>query len=307
MSFWDEPVEKIKSLVGSWPGYVALGSFVLYVMGYLSLRFHLTALGIGTDLNVIDERYVFAGAKFLVYFFSCAPILILLILTLIAIPYLPYRLLPVRFRSKIKTIPSGFWKKVGPWWSNPNRLALAGIILSVILIQFVMRQCFLFSNLLLASNLSGPCWLRWLLLDDGGAMQALYFSGLEAGTALAAFFFVSANRQVEQTDLSKFLTVVLGCLVGIQFLFLPINYGILISDKTLPRVADLGGQAELIDQDAWLVWEGTEGITYLVQSHNQTENTRKLITLLRKDVKRTEIIRYDPILRTLFAAQPCGE
>ena len=307
-TIWTELSERLKALAGSWPGYVALGSFVLYVMGYLSLRFHLTALGVGTDLNVIDERYVFAGAKFLVYFFSCGPILILIILTLMAVFYLPYRLLPARFRSKIKKALSGFWKRVRAWWSNPSRLALAGIVLSVILIQFVMRQCFLFSNLLLSPYLSGPCWLRRLLLDDVGGLQALYFSGLEAGIALAAVFFVSAHRQVKQTGVSRFLTVVLGCLVGIQFLFLPINYGILISDKTLPKVADLGGQTELGNaQEAWLVWEGTDGVTYLVRSQDQTENKRRLITLPRKDVKKTEIIRYDPILRTLFAAEPCDE
>jgi len=307
-SAWDEVTEKLKALAGSWPGYVALGSFALYVMGYLSLRFHLTALGIGTDLDVIDERYIFAGAKFLVYFFSCAPILILLVLTLLAIFWLPYRLLPQRLRSRIKLAPNGIWKRVGPWWSNPNRLALTGIILSVILIQFVMRQCFLLSNLLLAPYLSAPCWLLGVLLDEGGGLQALYFSGLETGAALAAACFFSARRQANQTRLSQFLTVVLGCLIAIQFLFLPINYGILISEKTLPKVTDLGGQAALNSgQEAWLVWEGTAGVTYLVRTKDQTGEQRSLITLPKKDVKRTEITRYDSILRMLFAGQTCGE
>lgn len=307
-STWDEVSEKLKALAGSWPGYVALGSFALYVMGYLSLRFHLTALGIGTDLDVIDERYVFAGAKFLVYFFSCGPILILVILAVLAVFWLPYRLFPKRLRSRIKQVPSGLWKRLGPWWSNPNRPAFAGIVLSVILIQFVMRQCFLLSNLLLSPYLSGPCWLRNLLLDEAGGLQALYFSGLEAGTALAAVCFFSARRQADQTALSRFLTIVLGSLIAIQFLFLPINYGILISDKTLPKVTDLGGQAELKSgQEAWLVWEGTQGVTYLVRSKDQTGDQRSLITLPKKDVKRTEIVSYDSILRTLFAAEACGE
>lgn len=307
-STWNEVSEKLKALAGSWPGYVALGSFALYVMGYLSLRFHLTALGIGTDLDVIDERYVFAGAKFLVYSLSCAPILILLALTLIAIFWLPYRLLPKGLRAKVKQVPNGVWKRLGPSWSNPNRVALAGIILSVILIQFVMRQCFLLSNLLLAPYVSGPCWLIGLLLDEGGGLQALYFSGLVAGAALAAVCFFSARRQANQTGLSQFLTVVLGCLIVIQFLFLPINYGILISDKTLPRVTDLGGQAELKSgQDAWLVWEGTAGVTYLVRTKDLATEQRSLITHPKKDVKRTEIVAYDSILRILFAGQTCGE
>ena len=59
--------ERIKLIGGSWTAYMAVGSFVLYVLGYLALRFHLTALGIGTDLAVLDERYLFTGARFLVY------------------------------------------------------------------------------------------------------------------------------------------------------------------------------------------------------------------------------------------------
>lgn len=307
-STWDEVSEKVKALAGSWPGYVALGSVALYVMGYLSLRFHLTALGIGTDLDVIDERYVFAGAKFLVYFFSCGPILILLILFVTALLWLPYRILPKRLRSKVKQVPAALWKRLGPWLSNPNRLALIGIVLSVVLIQFVMRKCFLLNNLLLTPYLSGPCWLRDLLLDETGGVQALYFSALEAGTALAALCLFSARRQTNQTPSSRLLTVVLGCLIAIQFLFLPINHGILISDKTLPKVTDLGGQAALNSgQEAWLVWEGTAGVTYLVRSKDQATEQRSLITHPKKDVKRTEIINYDPILRTLFGAQVCGE
>ena len=305
---WTELSEKLKGLAGSWPGYVALGSFVLYVLGYLSLRFHLTALGIGTDLNVIDERYVFAGAKFLVYFVSCVPILVLLILALTAVVYFPYRILPKGLRGKLKHIPVRLWRRIGPWWSNPRRLALIGIVLSVILIQFVMRKSFLFSNLLLSPYLSGPCWLRRLLLDDEGAFQALYFSGLEAGVAMAAALFVAARRQAEQTSLSKFLSIILGSLLAIQFLFLPINYGILVSDKTLPRVTDLGGQGEVTsEQEAWLVWEGQEGVTYLVRNKAATNEQRKLVTLPRKDVKKTEVTTYDPILRILFSGEVCGD
>ena len=69
-------------LAGSWAVISALGSFVLYLAGYLSLRFHLTVLGIGTDLNVFDERYLFSGAKFLIYLTTTLPICVLLLLVL---------------------------------------------------------------------------------------------------------------------------------------------------------------------------------------------------------------------------------
>jgi len=67
---WTALSDKAKTFAVDWTAYAALGSVVLYLLGYLALRFHLTVLGIGTDLSVLDERYLFAGAKFLVYLVS---------------------------------------------------------------------------------------------------------------------------------------------------------------------------------------------------------------------------------------------
>ena len=60
-------------------------------------------------------------------------------------------------------------------------------------------------------------------------------------------------------------------------------------------------------QDAWLVWEGTAGVTYLVRTKDLATEQRSLITHPKRDVKRTEIVAYDSILRTLFAGQTCSE
>ncbi len=54
----EEVAEKIKGVSGSWTAYSAMGAFVLYVLGYLIVRFHLMVLGVGAgaDLYVLDER-----------------------------------------------------------------------------------------------------------------------------------------------------------------------------------------------------------------------------------------------------------
>ena len=99
----------------------------------------------------------------------------------------------------------------------------------------------------------------------------------------------------------RFLTVLLAFLVGVQLLLLPVNYGIIIADKTIPRVANVGeNDTSGEDNDAWLVWEGKEGVTFLVRKGNSEAPSRSLITLPRKDVRKIEITGYDPILRTLF-------
>jgi hypothetical protein len=327
--------ERIKAVIGAWPSYAALGSFLLYLLGYLSLRFHLTAFGVGTDLSILDERYLFAGAKFLVYIFTIVPMVIVLaavlaalVLAVATLIYLPYRALSPRTRKKTTSFINWERGKTFLRSLSANTLSILGIVLSLLLIQLVMRQCFHFSNLLLADGLHEPDWvgalfadqgygpLRSILLNEGGSLpEVLYFSVLVAGVAITGMLLFAAWRRVKETTTAstgaarfpaKLLPALLVFLVAVQILLLPVNYGVLIMDKVLPRVADLGGQEQLsASQAAWLVWEGHDGVTYLVRSTEPTGNHRKLVTLPRKDMKRMEIVRYDPILRCVFVDQGC--
>ena len=93
--------ERVKSLAGNWSKYTIVGTFLLYVVGYLTLRFHLTAIGIGTDLAVLDERYLFTGARFLVYLVSAVPNIVLLALPFAALAWVVHRLTPPGARAAI--------------------------------------------------------------------------------------------------------------------------------------------------------------------------------------------------------------
>lgn len=288
--FLDTLQEKVKALGSSWTSYTVVGSFVLYVFGYLAIRFHLTALGVGTDLSVLDERYVFTGARFLVYLISSLLNVILVALILAGLGYLAYRLLPARARTRLHD-----------WWqrflTNFERLALVGIIVSVLMIQLAMKECFYFNNLLVAKNLSDrSAWLAELLFNEG--RMSLYFSGLVAGTAFLVAVLLAVRRAPATTGRLRFLNGLLTSLVLVQFLFLPVNFGVLIVDKTLPRVSSLGVTPLAAGQEAWLAWEGKEGVTYLVRNKDSTG--RSLVTLPRSEVKKTEIIGYDRIFQLLF-------
>ena len=289
--FLDNLLEKVKALGSSWTSYAVVGSFVLYVFGYLAIRFHLTALGVGTDLAVLDERYVFAGAKFLVYLVSSVLNVVLVGLILAGLGCLLSRLLTAGTRSRLAV-----------WWqqclSRYEMLSIVGIIVSVLMIQLVMKQCFFFSNLLLAPELpADPAWLAELLLNE--EYMSHYFSGLVAGTALPAAILLAVRKTPAAAGRLLFLKGLLGFLVAVQFLFLPVNYGVLIVDKILPRVSSLGGSTPLAEgQEAWLAWEGKEGITYLVRNKDGTGRT--LLTLPRSEVIKTKIIHYDAIFPVLF-------
>ena len=228
--------------------------------------------------------------------------MVLIGLVLFALVYLLSRLLGWRRQRRAGDAVKGRWQRLLTWWSDPNRLTITGIILAVMIIQFVMRQCFLFSNLLLAPSLPEPEWLQCLLLAPEEGFRSLYFSGLLAGAALTGGLWMFARHRPRHTPRSHLLHGLLAFLVAVQLLMLPVNYGILIADKTIPKVANLGNQKPLkVAEEAWLVWEGKDGVTYLVRGRQAGKEQRTLITLPRSDVKEIKIIAYDPILRVLFA------
>ena len=288
--------DKLTSLSGNWGAYSVAGSFLLYLFGYLTIRFYLTAFGLATDLAVLDERYIFAGARFLVYLVSTATTVIMLCLLLSAIGFLPYRWARRRGLSPV----SSWWQRSK--WSAPDRLALIGIVFSVAVIQLLMKQCFFFSNLLLRSSFPRESpWLADLLLSKNENLFELYFSGLivAALVSLALLLYLASKERA--APWSRCLFAVFTFLVMAQILLLPVNYGYLLADKYLPRVATVDGEKPLApNEDAWLVWEGKEGLTFLLRRRNGG-SARSLVTIKQKDVKKTEIVGYDRILTELFA------
>ena len=286
-----EGAEKGKKAEGTWAAFAAIGTFILYFFGYLTLRFHLSVFGISTDLAVLDERYLFAGAEFLVYMVSAIPILVLILL----IPALVVYLLRRRLR------PVFDWFDV-----RPNLVLGAGVVFSVCLIQFFIRKCLVFMNLLLLPSLPEPAWMRGLLLDRDGGLQSLYFSLLLGGCAVTVALWLMARRH--RAAASRAGSILLLTLAGIQFLFLPVTFGVLIADKEVPRVNTLNGKDALAPgQTGWRIWEGKEGVVFLLRSaaaQPGVTESRTLTTIDKKDIKRTDIIGYDLVLNVLFGGNP---
>jgi hypothetical protein len=268
-----------------WALVVGCGSFLLYLFGYLVLRFHLTVLGVDTGLSTLDERYLFAGAQFLVYLLTSLPLAFVVLFALQAL---------VR-----RTHP--------PFLQRPEGRLVAGIAISIVLIQTVMRQCLLFTNLLLRSDLPDPEWMQGLLLP--GVWQTFYFTGLVAAT-LAIFRLLWVSRQDSGgAKPSRLLFGTLACLALIQFLLLPVNFGVLVVDQKLPRVTSLDGKEPLkANVQAWRIWEGSDSVTYFVRRADPgIEAVRTLVTLDKKSVVKTEIVGYDPLIdlvRLLPGASP---
>jgi hypothetical protein len=290
--FWGKTGEMLGGLATKWTGYAAIGSFLLYLFGYLALRFQLSVFGVATSIDAFDEKYLFAGCRFLVYLVSTIPNVLIIALVLIVIGYLPYRAIPSEFRIRVKD-----W--IVKRSADPIRMAVVGIVFAVLFIQFVLRMCFAFvNNILLAKGLP-EIWITGVLMSGDGR-RALYFSGLVAGVLITGAILLYVLRlEFPASGLSRALVWLLGFLFAVEILFLPVNYGVLISSQSLPRVAEItADEPPSNGSTTWLLWEGKDALTYLVR---EPGDQRMLVTVPAKDA-RIRIVAYDNIICVLF----CG-
>ena len=302
----EEKTSRWAPLLGLWASASGVGAFVLHAAGYLALRHHLTALGIETDLAVVDERYLFAGLRFFLYLCLSLPHLLLLL----AVPALAalavwglakaVRVIARKLggkKARGKKTSAGSVFSPAHW---PKTSAVAGIVLAVLAIQLVMRQVFLFDRLLLRPALPRPEWLARVLLDDAlGLRQTFYFAALGLGIAVTAALLAAARRGGAPTG----LCVLLGMLVLIQGMLLPITHGSLTAGREVPRIAwpEAAGSPP---GEAWLVWETKEDLVLLTRRGEQ----RRIVRIGKKKVERLEMLCADPLLRILHDGERsrCG-
>ena len=145
----------------------------------------------GTDLNVLDERYLFAGAKCVVYLASSAASVVFLGLLIASPVYGIYLLLAVGTGGH-----SGAWvARTCCRAITSTRLTLAGMLFSAALIQLVMKDCFAFDNLLLRDTLPPDSALSDWLLQDDGTRLALYFYGLVGAAMVSGTMLLATSGE----------------------------------------------------------------------------------------------------------------
>ena len=278
------PLDLLRDWLGGvaakWGALTAVWSFFLYGAGYLALRFQLTAFGVGTDLSVLDERYLFEGAKFLLTMVLAIPLAVITGLVLSGLLGVAGHVSP-RGRQAILR-----------WWDAPRRRLLFGTVFALLLVQTVMSKCLLFNNLLIAPAMPstyGFAWFARLLLTGDDTLVNLYFTGLIAGVAVTAACTLTAFKWSSLPAFDRLMRGTLVALFGIELLLLPVNYGYLTVRRSLPRVAATA--------ERWLVWEGKDGVTHLERN---AVGERRLVTVPRETIKETAILGYDPVLAIIY-------
>jgi len=282
---WQNFVGKLGEFAGKWPGYATVGTSLLYLFGYLALRFQLYTYGVSTNLDAFDEKYFFAGCRFLLFLGMTIPSILLILAVVMLLLYGLYRGVPASLGSRSSS-------RASTWLKRPYLLRVVGCLLPLLLIQGVLRQCVLLSNMLLRDH-PPEYWISSVLLG-GDFAQALYFAGLVLGTGLTvAVLACAVHVPAPAGGLTTLLTGLMIFLVAVEFLLLPVNYGILVGSTSLPRVSQVENQAKLTSGgSAWLVWESKEARTYPVCENN----TRAIVSIPTKE-NRVTVIGCDPIFQ----------
>lgn len=257
-----ETQDKTGSLIASWTGHArtlverwgavtTIGTFLLYLFGYLSLRFHLSAIGLATDLAAFDERYLFAGARFLVNLLAASPFALALFLSIRKLAVLT-RFLDRLNPSKRTTL--SLWFCIG---------ALAVLFLPA-------------AQLLPISGSAG----RWSAIVAGQGVErwAVFVVQLTIWMcALAAW--TSCAGTVPDSAWQMARLGMIAAMLALMTLSLPVNYGTVVERYVAYPSCQCAGER------GWLIWEGRTSVHYIVQR----PEGRVFLTVPAGEVKRYEL------------------
>ena len=265
--------------------YAGVGTFLLYFFGYLALRFHITALGIVTDLGVLDERYLFAGARFVVFLAFCLPLV-----TMIGVPVvLLARLMSNRLRPAWK-------KRMESEFRRPAVLLWISLVLALTVIQTWMTACLYMFDLPLAARLPGPSWLDELLTKHDSIDLTFFFIELLLCAAAVCWPVIAASRLPLESRGMKALFGTAAVLAVLTVLLIPVNFGMVVMPYSMQRTTAIGKAPLAAGQQGWLLFEGKEWMTYFVKSSAGVS----VVAVPVKEIDKIEVKGSDSLFDVLY-------
>ena len=279
------PEASIAGKVKDFSAYAGVGTFLLYLFGYLALRFHITALGIVTDLGLLDERYFFAGARFVVFLAFCLPIV-----TMIGVPaVLLAKLVSNRLRPAWK-------KRMASEFRRPAVLLWISVVLALIVIQARMTVCLYMLDLPLAARLPGPPWLDELLTQHDNIYLTFFFIELLLCAAAVCWPVIAASRLPLDSRGLKALFGTAAVLAVLTVLLIPVNFGMVVMPYSMQRTTSIGKAPLAAGQQGWLLFEGKEWMTYFVKSPAGVS----VVAVPVKEIDKIEVKGSDSLFDVLY-------
>lgn len=280
-----EPVvTSLKSLVESRAGLAGLGTAVLYVLGYIVVRFRLQALGlVDVELSIVDERYIFAGFWFCLYLAMSACNLVFLLI--------PFIIAGLWLRDHMPPGPGG---RLRQWFRRPDTRAAMAFVFSLLVVQMVLRRCFDAGNLLYADRLpdSAP-WVNAVLDDPGGRLAKYYLSIVLLSCIPPAWLLWRLRYKTFARH--GWLILSARTMLALQLFFLPATFGWLLADRQLPRILAVEGKPVPQNEQAWLLWQDRSIVVYL----RRDSTARSIVQMPRERAGTLELGPPVALLRAL--------
>ncbi len=301
-----EPAKRFLGVIGASVGGLTA---IFYVIGFLAMQAHHTFLGL-THISIDFNKYLFTGGQFFSYFPVLVIVLYESLFEIIAshfewLLYAISAIVIVRLLLLIQLIR----RLISHFGSAAKKLTIRYITVLQILFNLVLLLLFLeFSleivdekNWLFRSTDTASSWL----IDttaEGSFKRQEYFAKLLAMAILSVFALVlleylrrqpnSKTNTPVKAPWRSVLFISAFFLIVLQWLYLPVNYGILIISNRYPTV-QIGlrdyQQMAAMEADAPLFFLHREGDDYFFYNRKQ----RKIWQVARTDL--TWLIRSDEV------------
>jgi len=279
----------LEERLGPVVGIAGSAAIVLYTLGYLSLRFWLRAVGLTPDLGLLNEVYLFEGAALVIFLLTIVPLLLAAALAAGAAVWLVRRIGPVRrgLDALVARV-----RRASPGW-----VAVAASLWAVATVQFFLRHVLRYRDLVHDGVPCDPAWLPPVALSRGPA-EGLFF-GLLLLLPIPTLYAV--GRLTPQPAWRP-ATILLGLVAIVQVVLVPIHYGVLVSQATVPRLL-------LPDvDDGTRVWElhrSSSHVHLLVQDDGQPP-VRRVRVVPVEEWGSVEIEAVDSFYGILTEGRTCG-
>jgi hypothetical protein len=249
-------------------GAAALGVSVLYLFGYLSLRQQITTLGIPAEFSVFDERYLYAGASYLVFLTQAIADMAVLVIPIAALLVIARAVFLRRRRGKETWISPELLPRLE--CRSKRTAALLAAIAGFAALRSVQaaRSWTSLHDLLFepgfrpeVANVLNANLLEWYRIFD-------WHLTLSLGCALLT---AAALR----SPLSRAWGAIALATVAAQFLSLPLLFGAITADRPKPRIKFQNGETGLLvweDKDVWMYLR-TESPPVVVRRPKDSKDT----------------------------------
>ena len=286
--------------------------FLIYICGYLSLRFRLLLLGAAMDFGAFSERVFYAGAMFLIYTaLTLSSVLLIVLLPALGIRLISRWLWFKRMRKSahdpgLATNDPGLAERTTSAISRmiraaPYECCLTTLVLGFAFVQFFLRKILSFQAILLhPSGLSGvfDFLVRACVLD-----KEAYYVLLLLALVLASGLFILLRKNMPNTLASKWLLRILFFGICVQAAFIPIHHGGLVVAQSFSRLMRIKGEALPAGKKAWLIWEGETFLSILLKDSTKAGVSRKMMITTKELAAPMESGGSDP-LDSLLSIDP---